>query len=126
MSEEDEDYNGWTNRETWACALHINNDENLYRRYLAISTELARSVRETHDGDWKQELFFVTCRLFEDQLINDFEIGTYDNPTGVGHTVVPKYISLAIADIGSTWRINTSQIARMLTDMGIEALEQEE
>ena len=25
-----EEYNGWTNRETWATALHINNDQGLY------------------------------------------------------------------------------------------------
>ena len=24
-------YNGWKNRDTWSVALHINNDESLYR-----------------------------------------------------------------------------------------------
>jgi len=28
----DTTYNGWKNRDTWSVALHINNDEPLYRK----------------------------------------------------------------------------------------------
>lgn len=29
-------YNGWKNRDTWSVALHINNDEPLYRKAVAF------------------------------------------------------------------------------------------
>jgi len=32
----DTTYNGWKNRDTWSVALHINNDEPLYRKAVAF------------------------------------------------------------------------------------------
>ena len=34
MTKDEEGYNGWTNRETWATALHINNDQGFGWRTL--------------------------------------------------------------------------------------------
>lgn len=34
-----EEYNGWTNRETWACALHLSNTEWLYGLALAYARQ---------------------------------------------------------------------------------------
>lgn len=33
---DDTTYNGWKNRDTWSVALHINNDEPLYRNAVAF------------------------------------------------------------------------------------------
>ena len=42
-----EEYNGWTNRETWATALHINNDQGLYE---AVQ-EMAKNTIEEFKGE---------------------------------------------------------------------------
>jgi hypothetical protein len=71
----DETYEGWTNRETWAVALHINNDqgwqesvhealrENRYRRHEVDNGQfvtvvpsrrtVSRSVTHTSGASWR-------------------------------------------------------------------------
>lgn len=41
----DDTYNGWTNRETWALALHVDNEEWLY-------TESREAVRRGMRENW--------------------------------------------------------------------------
>ena len=44
MIENYDGYNGWSNRETWAAALHINNDQTLYE----IAQDYTRLEIEVH------------------------------------------------------------------------------
>jgi hypothetical protein len=44
---DDTRYNGWTNRPTWAAALHINNDYGMYQR----ARELTAEVRDDESID---------------------------------------------------------------------------
>lgn len=39
--EQPEQYNGWTNRATWAIALWLDNDEPLYRAMQAYARDMA-------------------------------------------------------------------------------------
>lgn len=58
-----EEYNGWTNRETWATALHLNNDQDTYEHAKSMADEytddksgladaLEKYVTELLDADW--------------------------------------------------------------------------
>lgn len=97
-------YNGWTNRETWATALHIDNDEGLYNHRLELCED---AVREVNKGvlpvlkphhvladslkDWIEEmgesLYQPGCPASED-------------------------LARMFSDIGSVWRVNWDEIAR--------------
>lgn len=46
---ETNDYNGWTNYETWNINLWIQNDEGFYN---AMVAEL-RDILEQHENDWE-------------------------------------------------------------------------
>lgn len=61
---DNESYNGWTNRETWALMLHINNDQGLHEEFQAVVQAAA------NDGDDQYQI--------EDQVRESVE--SYLNP----------------------------------------------
>ena len=89
-----EEYNGWTNRETWAVALWLNNDGGLYD----MSQDYAKSALEEHP-----ESGAVYC--LEESLENLFDeaFSDLDEMTQTGLTMM--------RDIGSLYRVNWREIA---------------
>lgn len=84
-----QEYNGWTNRETWATALHIDNDEGLLNPVLNV-TKLHNNTRELAD---EIQAFII------DDVLNFDNIST-------NHTAF-----LMLCDIGSLYRVNWYEIA---------------
>jgi len=82
------EYNGWTNRETWAVALHINNDQGL----LNPINEVAKLHKNLNDLADEVEAF-----------IN--EVLTFDNIS------TNRNAFLMMQDIGSLYRVNWREIA---------------
>lgn len=69
MSEEG--YNGWTNYETWGCALIIDNDEGTY----SMARDRAEEIREDYEeqgervavlADWLSDLTDTLCGLSDE------------------------------------------------------------
>lgn len=56
----DEQYNGWTNYETWLMALNIDNDEGLQRAVLEFVT-LNPRVSAYDLKDWIEDLISIEC-----------------------------------------------------------------
>ena len=85
---ETQEYNGWTNRETWATALHIDNDEGLLAPILEVA--------QLHDNltDLAQEI-----ESFIGEVLDFDNVSTNRN----------AYIMLT--DIGSLYRVNWREIA---------------
>src|SRR4051794_17297804 len=52
MNAETKTYNGWTNYETWAVALHLDNDESTYTMVRERVAEIVRERNEAgHAGE---------------------------------------------------------------------------
>lgn len=83
-----EEYNGWSNRETWATALHINNDEGLLSPILEVA-QLHESVGELAD---EIEAFIDEVLTFENISTN-------------------RQAFMMLQDIGSLYRVNWYEIA---------------
>ncbi len=89
-----ENYNGWTNRETWAAVLHLENDEGGY----------------TMANEWADEapsataLAATICQFFTDEA--EAVCFTPSEATPWGRVMV--------ADVGSLWRVNWTEIAEGL------------
>jgi hypothetical protein len=85
-----EEYNGWSNRETWATSLHLNNDQGLYE-----------TVRDWAVSNWEEDESEAVTILAES--IEDFVTELLETDwDGV------KFMRY---DIGSLWRVNWREIA---------------
>jgi hypothetical protein len=91
---ETQEYNGWTNRETWATMLHIDNDEGLLLPLLDV-TQNHENVRDLATE--------IEAFITEDVL-------NFDNVS------TNKNAFIMLTDIGSLYRVNWQEIAESLFD----------
>jgi len=67
----DEGYNGWTNYETWAVALWIDNEEGSYNMVREMAREIFRSDREKIPGtDIEVSPRVTLARWIKDEMEN--------------------------------------------------------
>jgi hypothetical protein len=93
-----EQYNGWTNRETWAVALHINNDEGLLSPILEVA-QLHESV-----GGLADEI-----EVFINEVLDFDNVSTNRNAF------------MMLQDIGSLYRVNWYEIAGSFAEEKVSA-----
>ena len=92
-----DEYNGWVNRETWAAALHLSNDEGLYSYCL----ELVEGKRRWSAGDAIEA------------FVNDCVDGVlYPDSGDVASPLWRSFIS----DVGSLWRVDWADVADSFLD----------
>lgn len=98
-----ENYNGWTNRETWAVMLHINNDQWL----LETALDYARQEVAGHDSGEEINSYHLGQTIknwIEDDLL------TLENIAG------NEDLFLMLTDIGSLFRVNWQEVADSLLE----------
>jgi len=101
-----EEYNGWSNRETWAMKLHLDNDQALND----YAWEYARQWEEAREEKSVYELGETLRYWVEEDLL------TLENIAG------NRDLWLMLTDIGSLYRVNWQEIAQTYA----EELAQEE
>lgn len=95
---DDEKYNGWSNRETWALMLHINNDQGLYEEFRAL-------VREDTGLDARDAV--------------QVQVEGYLNPDEYREsygTDQPAELARMAYEVGSVWRVNWREVVDALTE----------
>lgn len=98
-----EEYNGWTNRETWAAKLHLDNDQALNE----YAYEYVREEIANHDKGEEINAYYLGQTLknwVEEDLL------TLENVAG------NKGLWLMLTDIGSLYRVNWREIAQAYLD----------
>jgi hypothetical protein len=111
-----ETYNGWTNRETWAVSLHLNNDEGLYYDLARI---LEEAFLEDVDGStregWIRGVMSAVDSLSEwvEEILS---FGYWEENGGM-----PRGIQLMKEDVGSLWRVNWREIVEAELEEEIQA-----
>ena len=97
----DETYNGWSNRETWAFMLYVQNDEGL-----------ADTALDALAGGW------LGPDARQDDALREFGEAMF---TRQGYAAYmgdgwPAALQDAAADIGSLWRVNWQECVDALSD----------
>ena len=92
-----DEYNGWTNRETWACALHLSNDEGLYREAVRIVGEAKTSGMAFQPAE---SLKSWVTEMVEEVLFPD----AGEAPS--------QLIRSMVHDVGSFWRVDWEAVSQ--------------
>lgn len=104
---ETQGYNGWSNRETWATMLHINNDEYLQETAMDYARTALEEHAEEEEGDISEALYCL-----EDTIQNWIEEDLLTRENIAGN----EGLWLMLTDIGSLYRVNWREIAQSLLD----------
>ena len=97
---ETQEYNGWSNRETWATMLHIDNDQWLHE----TAMNYTRQELEQYGEQARYELAQTLQNWLEEDLL------TRENIAG------NEGLWLMLTDIGSLYRVNWQEIAQSLIE----------
>jgi hypothetical protein len=106
-----DEYNGWCNRETWACSLHLGNDEYIYNQ---ARDAIRAHVRQSHEN-WSGEAgdFTLTAaRSYAADGCKEY-IDMLADPDGVRRT---RDVVMMLGDIGSLWRVDWRAVSESLVD----------
>jgi hypothetical protein len=98
-----EEFNGWTNRETWAMNLWLENDEGIYNEM----NGLVREEVEGHDEGEVINPYYLGERLQEwVEALFDYE-----------NVIHNRDLFLMLTDVGSLYRVNWREIAGYRLDL---------
>lgn len=111
------DYNGWSNRETWATMLWINNDEYFQEQ----ANEYAQTAVDEHSGEEWDGISPIGClaETIEEWVTSLLDFRAYREEFG---SDMPDGLQSMRDDIGSLYRVNWREIAEsLLSDIEVNA-----
>ena len=109
--EASEKHNGWTNRETWALALHIDNNEWMHNRRNELLERIKTAAGKRKNPDdcpWTNEEY---VRFHYADKLKDWAEGMTDSFFNGSKGPWAKDIKMMVQDVGSFWRVNWQEIA---------------
>ena len=112
-----ETYNGWTNRETWAVGLHINNDQGWQESVIETLTTAQEEYREEGcDACEGGETHALPAHKAGDIIRENIE-ELFESIQSEPDMRSGELISV-MQDIGSLWRVNWTELgASFLEDL---------
>jgi hypothetical protein len=119
MPDTDETYEGWTNHETWAVALHINNDQG-WQQSVHEALKGAREDSDPYSLALTDETRDALAAHRAGQIVKDNVEETLTERLSDYHRGVLDLdvYSIPREDIGSMWRVDWDEIgAAFLSDI---------
>lgn len=116
----DETYNGWTNRETWAVALWINNDQGAQESVFELVRELVdRHQREQDDRAEAGRYDEPISPTFVGEQVREWLDDTLDMLLD-GDSAARETYKNWRDDLGSLWRVDWHEIGRSFLESATE------
>ena len=100
-----EDYNGWSNRETWATNLWIENDQALYELAQDYTITALQEHREDNEGEGGVSCGARNC------LADTFEYWITEDLLTLENIAGNQALFNMLTDIGSLYRVDWREIA---------------
>jgi hypothetical protein len=101
QTENKEEYNGWTNRETWALNLHLTNDQSLYNEVLEL-------LKESHKEDLKNQ----TENIYKIDNLKEWVEDNFYNCLNNEEAIYSDLFKNMVLDVGSLWRVNWLEVVK--------------
>jgi hypothetical protein len=95
----DMEYNGWSNRETWALNLWLSNDQGLYEMTRERVAEAVNNRSLDRSDAWYASLAGETVKAFWEELTDPNE-----------GLMSAENILQMVRDVGSEYRVNWDEI----------------
>ena len=111
-----EEYNGWKNRETWAAALHLSNDEGLYLMCEEMA-EQAVADAAAYSDPIEQRATWLMADALRDKW-SEWKEDVIDAASGQGCPV--PGLALMVGDVGSSYRVEWEDIAADYVSAALE------
>ena len=102
--ETEKKYNGWTNRDTWALNLHMENNEGNYEFFQAEAKDIIRKAETTEDA-----IFIFADRI--EEWYNEIRDNVLCSVSEREYEPTEEAINL-IRDVSSDDDINFNEIAK--------------
>lgn len=124
----EEKCNGWSNRETWALMLHLDNNEGSQQWLIETARLAGENAEASKIWTIEEAKLFTTEDAIKDAVETAFECAL--NPQRVGGQSAfveddcgesvgmfdARDVLRMIADVGSLWRVNWREIAKAALD----------
>lgn len=119
----DDTYNGWKNRETWAAALHLSNDQGLYNWATELVRDEAESISwgDVIDGqDDPKVIHARICFRAGERIAEQVDEWATDlfhpDPDAPMAWRADSAILMMLDEIGSRWRVDWTVVAASFAD----------
>lgn len=116
----DEEYNGWSNRETWAIQLHLSNNEGDYQYMVDQAEEVVRYA------DSKDEAVGRMADVIKDWTEEVYESVLATSGDDRDNLRASDEAYMFVSDVGSWWRADFYEIAVHWIDEAIESVDDDE
>lgn len=101
---ENEKYQGWTNQETWAFMLHVNNDQGLQQDALTAANEYMSE--EHYEGTaWND----ISSTDIGERVVEFFHDLIFNWSDEYGDTL-PSGLVMFRDEVGSWWRVDPTEV----------------
>lgn len=112
---DDERYNGYTNRETWAVALYINNDQGWQEQvHEALRQPVSRTNNATGLTDDDVSLTaYGAGQIIKDNVETLLDPQQYRAEYGEQQ---PEALAVILYDIGSLYRVDWDELGRVFLE----------